>query len=183
MKLIRTAIPDVIAFEPRIFSDQRGFFLESFRLSWLEEALGQKFEFVQDNHSRSYQGVLRGLHYQLEKPQGKWVSVTRGEVYDVAVDLRKASPTFGKWVGVTLSEMNGRTIFIPEGFAHGFLTLSPVADVLYKTTDYYHPASEKIVRWDDPDLAIEWPLSNTPLLSEKDREGAFLKEAAYYGIT
>lgn len=170
MKTIETELPGVFIVEPKVFGDQRGFFYESFnQLEW-EKATGLKTRFVQDNHSRSAKGVLRGLHYQVEQMQGKLVRVVVGEVFDVAVDVRKDSPTFGKWVGVHLSAENKRQLWVPEGLAHGFLVLSEVAEFLYKTTDYYAPEHERAVVWDDPDLAIRWPLDAQPLLSEKDRK-------------
>ena len=175
MKVTPTAIPDVLIIEPKVFGDARGFFYESFNDRAFDEAVGRHVEFVQDNHSRSSKGVLRGLHYQIQQPQGKLVRVARGAVFDVAVDIRKSSPTFGKWVGVELSEDNHRQLWVPPGFAHGFLVLSETADFLYKTTDYYAPAHERCIAWDDPDVGIDWPLEeagiNAPILSEKDRKG------------
>ncbi len=168
MQLRPTAIPDVVVVEPKVFGDARGFFYESFNRRQLEAALGRPLEFVQDNHSRSAKGVLRGLHYQQPKPQGKLVRVVVGEVFDVAVDLRLGSPTFGKWAGEVLSAENKRQLWIPPGFAHGFLVLSEVAEFLYKTTDYYAPEWERGIRWDDPALAIRWPLQGEPTLSAKD---------------
>lgn len=173
MKTTRTAIPDVLILEPRVFGDARGFFFESFNQKVFKEATGLDVNFVQDNHSRSTKGVLRGLHYQIEQPQGKLVRVVRGSVFDVAVDLRKSSPTFGQWVGAELSEENNRQMWVPPGFAHGFLTLSDSADFLYKATDYYAPEFERCVAWDDPVLAIAWPLAGlTPKISAKDQAGA-----------
>lgn len=180
MHIIETAIPDVKMIEPRVFKDDRGFFFESFNQKLMTSILGLPETFVQDNHSYSVQGVLRGLHYQLQRPQGKLVRVTHGDAYDVAVDLRKRSPTFGKWVGVLLSEQNKKMLWIPPGFAHGFLTLSPQADFLYKTTDYYDPASEYTIRWDDPILGIKWPLQNPPNLSIKDSKGLSFAEAPLF---
>jgi dTDP-4-dehydrorhamnose 3,5-epimerase len=181
MQVRPTAIPDVRVVEPRVFGDDRGFFFESFNRRRLEDALGRSLDFVQDNHSLSRRGVLRGLHYQLPHPQGKLVRVTRGEVFDVAVDLRRPSPTFGRWVGERLSAENKRQLWIPEGFAHGFLVLSDAAEFLYKTTDYWHPEHERCVRWDDPALAIDWPLAGiAPLVSAKDAQGVPLAEAAVY---
>ena len=175
MKVTPTAIPDVLIIEPKVFGDARGFFYESFNDRAFDEAVGRHVEFVQDNHSRSSKGVLRGLHYQIQQPQGKLVRVARGAVFDVAVDVRKSSPTFGKWVGVELSEDNHRQLWVPPGFAHGFLVLSETAEFLYKTTDYYAPAHERCIAWDDPDVGIDWPLEeagiNAPILSEKDRKG------------
>lgn len=178
MELRRTSIPDVVVLEPRVFGDARGFFFESFNRRALEAALGRPLDFVQDNHSRSARGVLRGLHYQLPHPQAKLVRVVRGEVFDVAVDLRRGSPTFGRWVGEQLSAQNRRQVFIPEGFAHGFLTLSEDAEFLYKTTDYWHPEAERCVRWDDPALAIAWPdVGAPPVVSAKDAQGLALAAA------
>lgn len=171
------ALSDVLLLEPRVFSDERGFFFESFNERAFEASTGLTRHFVQDNHSRSLQGVLRGLHYQLVHPQGKLVRVGVGEIFDVAVDVRRGSPTFGKWVGVHLSAENKRQLWIPEGYAHGFLTLSDSAEVLYRTTDYYAPELERCIRWDDPDLAIAWPASQAPIMSEKDRRGAWLQDA------
>ena len=171
MNVISTAIPDVKIFEPKVFGDSRGFFLESFNQKVFEEATGLKPHFVQDNHSKSSRGVLRGLHYQ--KPpmeQGKLVRVIQGEVFDVAVDIRKSSPTFGQWVGVHLSAENKRQLWIPEGFAHGFLTLSDTAEFLYKTTNYYSPQHEEAVAWNDPDLNIQWPQVGAVILSAKDEK-------------
>ncbi|ASC64888.1 dTDP-4-dehydrorhamnose 3,5-epimerase [Achromobacter denitrificans] len=177
MKVIPQAIPDVLILEPRVLGDERGFFFESFNQAAFETATGLLPHFVQDNHSRSLKGVLRGLHYQIKQTQGKLMRVCAGEIFDVAVDLRRASPTFGKWVGTVLSAENKRQQWIPAGFAHGFLTLSESAEVLYKTTDYYAPQHERCIRWDDPALAIAWPYEQTPLLSAKDRNGASLSDA------
>lgn len=177
MKAIAQALPEVLLLEPRVFSDERGFFFESFNERTFEAATGLQRHFVQDNHSRSLHGVLRGLHYQLERPQGKLVRVCVGEIFDVAVDVRRASPTFGQWVGAHLSAENKHQMWIPEGYAHGFLTLSESAEVLYRTTDYYAPELERCIRWDDPDLAIAWPGGEAPLLSQKDHHGASLKTA------
>lgn len=169
MKVTPTAIPEVLVIEPHVFGDARGFFYESFNQRAFDEALGRHVEFVQDNHSRSGRGVLRGLHYQIEQPQEKLVRVVRGAVFDVAVDIRKSSPTFGQWVGVELSEENGKQMWVPQGFAHGFLVLSESADFLYKTTDYYAPEHERAIRWDDPSIGIVWPdLGVAPTLSVKD---------------
>ncbi|ENC7191189.1 dTDP-4-dehydrorhamnose 3,5-epimerase [Escherichia coli] len=172
MNVIKTEIPDVLIFGPKVFGDERGFFMESFNQKVFEEAVGRKVEFVQDNHSKSSKGVLRGLHYQLEPyAQGKLVRCVVGEVFDVAVDIRKSSPTFGKWVGVNLSAENKRQLWIPEGFAHGFLVLSEIAEFVYKTTNYYHPESEGCIKWDDSFLMIDWP--NKPIaISEKDKKGS-----------
>jgi dTDP-4-dehydrorhamnose 3,5-epimerase len=181
MNVRPTAIPDVLIVEPRVFGDARGFFFESFNRRRLEAALGRPLEFVQDNHSLSAKGVLRGLHYQLPNAQGKLIRVVRGEVFDVAVDLRRGSPTFGRWVGETLSAESRRQLWIPEGFAHGFLVLSEAAEFLYKTTDYYHPQHEHCLRWDDPDLAIAWPLGGAaPVVSQKDAMGRALRDAVTF---
>lgn len=180
MKIIATEIPDVLIIEPKVFGDERGFFFESFNEKALSEKANIHDKFVQDNHSRSLKGVLRGLHYQLNQTQGKLVRVSLGDVFDVAVDIRKSSPTFGRWVGVTLSAENKRMLWVPEGFAHGFLVLSDVAEFLYKTTDFYDPASERCIRWDDPDLSIAWPEGVIPSLSAKDSQGKTLKEAQVF---
>ncbi|EFA5034840.1 TPA: dTDP-4-dehydrorhamnose 3,5-epimerase [Escherichia coli] len=173
MNVIKTEIPDVLIFEPKVFGDERGFFFESFNQKVFEEAVGRKVEFVQDNHSKSSKGVLRGLHYQLEPyAQGKLVRCVVGEVFDVAVDIRKSSPTFGKWVGVNLSAENKRQLWIPEGFAHGFLVLSETAEFVYKTTNYYYSESDRGIIWNDPMLKIQWPLEVEPILSEKDQKQA-----------
>lgn len=173
----RTAIPDVILFEPRVFGDDRGFFFESFNESVFAEAVGERFQFVQDNHSRSSCGVLRGLHYQLPpNSQGKLVRVTIGEVFDVAVDIRKDSPTFGRWVGEFLTGSNKRQLWIPPGFAHGFITLSDTADFLYKTTGFYAPSAERCIKWDDAGIGIQWPYDGMPVLSLKDAGGARLED-------
>ena len=177
MKVIETQLPEVWVLEPRVFGDERGFFMESFNQRAFEEATGCRRTFVQDNHSRSRCGVLRGLHYQLEQPQGKLVRVTHGRVFDVAVDLRRSSPNFGRWVGVELSADNNRQLWVPEGFGHGFVVLSDSADFLYKTTDYYHPESERSIRYDDPDLGIEWPQLETLSLSDKDLKGSSFRDA------
>jgi dTDP-4-dehydrorhamnose 3,5-epimerase len=178
MKVIRTAIDDVLILEPKVFGDARGFFFESFNQRAFDAALGCSTRFVQDNHSRSAQGVLRGLHYQIQQPQGKLVRVACGRVFDVAVDLRRSSPSFGRWVGVELSGDNHRLFWVPPGFAHGFVVLSESADFLYKTTDYYAPEFERCIAWNDPDLAIDWPLGGIePRLSEKDRAGRAFREA------
>jgi dTDP-4-dehydrorhamnose 3,5-epimerase len=181
MEVRRTAIPDVVVVEPRVFGDARGFFFESFNRRELEAALGRAVEFVQDNHSLSARGVLRGLHYQLPKPQGKLVRVVRGEVFDVSVDLRRRSPTFGRWVGEALSAANKRQLWIPEGFGHGFLVLSEEAEVLYKTTEYWHPEHERCIRWDDPDLGIAWPaIGGPPTVSAKDAAGRAFRDAPLF---
>lgn len=180
MKVIATAIPEVLIIEPKVFGDARGFFYESFNQQAFNEATGTDHQFVQDNHSRSTRGVLRGLHYQVQQPQGKLVRVARGSVFDVAVDIRKSSPTFGQWVGVELSEDNHRQLWVPPGFAHGFVVLSESADFLYKTTDYYAPAHERCIVWNDPAIGIEWPLSNEPSLSAKDQQGLALAQAEVF---
>ncbi|HXH83935.1 MAG TPA: dTDP-4-dehydrorhamnose 3,5-epimerase [Candidatus Tectomicrobia bacterium] len=180
MNVVRTAIPEVLVLEPRVFGDERGFFLESYNRARLAAAAGITAEFVQDNHSRSRRGVLRGLHYQRKQPQGKLVRVVAGEVFDVAVDIRRSSPTFGKWVGVVLSGENARVAWIPIGFAHGFLVLSESADLLYKTTDYYAPEHERCIAWDDPAIGIHWPLAGEPILSPRDRQGLLLAEAEVF---
>ncbi|MGA8891036.1 MAG: dTDP-4-dehydrorhamnose 3,5-epimerase [Anaeromyxobacteraceae bacterium] len=172
MKITPTRIPDVLVVEPQVFGDARGFFFESFHQRKFEQALGRPVHFVQDNHSRSARGVLRGLHYQLPNPQGKLVRVVEGEILDVAVDVRRDSPTFGKWESDVLSAENKRQLWVPEGFAHGFLVLSDVAQVLYKTTGYYSPQDEQCIRWDDPAIGIPWPLQGAaPILSAKDAAG------------
>ncbi|MDX1365983.1 dTDP-4-dehydrorhamnose 3,5-epimerase [Pseudomonas sp.] len=180
MKVIASKLPEVLILEPKVFGDERGFFYESFNARAFAEATGLSREFVQDNHSRSQRGVLRGLHYQLQQAQGKLVRVTAGEVYDVAVDIRRSSPTFGQWTGVHLSAENKRQLWVPEGFAHGFLVLSEYAEFLYKTTDYYAPAHERCIRWDDPNLAIDWPLDSAPQLSGKDQAGLSLADAEVF---
>lgn len=180
MKVIPTALPEVLILEPKVFGDERGFFYESFNARAFAEATGLNREFVQDNHSRSQRGVLRGLHYQLQQAQGKLVRVTAGEVFDVVVDIRRGSPNFGRWVGVHLSADNKRQLWLPEGFAHGFLVLSEFAEFLYKTTDYYAPAHERCIRWDEPSLAIDWPLSEAPQLSAKDQLGLSLADAELF---
>jgi len=174
------AIPEVILFEPKIFGDDRGFFFESFNQKRFNEATGQSATFVQDNHSRSVRNVLRGLHYQIRQPQGKLVRVASGEVFDVAVDLRRSSPTFGQWVGAVLSAENKKQLWVPEGFAHGFVVLSEAAEFLYKTTDYYAPEHERCIVWNDPTLGIEWPIEGEPVLSGKDAQGARFTAAEVY---
>lgn len=177
MNVIKTDIPDVLIFEPKVFGDDRGFFFESFSQKVFEEAVGRKVEFVQDNHSKSSKGVLRGLHYQLEPyAQGKLVRCIVGEVFDVAVDVRKGSPTFAKWIGVKLSEENKRQLWIPEGFAHGFYVLSSRADFVYKTTKYYAPTHEITLAWDDPDIGVNWTNIHSPVISEKDARGISLRD-------
>lgn len=168
MKATPQSIPEVILFEPKVFGDERGFFFESFNHARFEEAVGRPVRFVQDNHSKSIKGVLRGLHYQVQQAQGKLVRVVQGEVFDVAVDIRRSSPTFGKWVGAHLTAENKHQLWVPEGFAHGFVVLSDSAEFLYKTTDYYAPAHERSILWNDPDLRIQWPISSDPTLSSKD---------------
>lgn len=172
-----TAIPEVIILEPKVFGDERGFFFESFNASAFEKATGLKREFVQDNHSKSAKNVLRGLHYQVRQPQGKLVRVVQGEVFDVAVDLRKRSPTFAKWVGVHLSAENKKQLWVPEGFAHGFVVVSETAEFLYKTTDYYAPEYERSLLWSDATLNIQWPTEGEPRLAAKDAAGKPLSEA------
>ncbi len=163
-----TSLPEVLLLQPKVFGDARGFFFESFNARDFEAATGLKRDFVQDNHSRSVKGVLRGLHYQIQHPQGKLVRVTIGEAFDVAVDLRRSSPNFGKWIGVILSAENNTQLWIPEGFAHGFLVVSDSAELLYKTTDYWHPEHERSLLWNDPALGIDWPIDGEPVLSTKD---------------
>ena len=180
MNAQRLAIPDVVLIEPKVFGDDRGFFFESFNHARFEEAIGRPVQFVQDNHSRSAQHVLRGLHYQIQQPQGKLVRVVQGEVFDVAVDLRKRSKTFGQWVGEILSAENKRQLWIPEGFAHGFVVLSDTAEFLYKTTDYYAPAHERCILWNDETLAIHWPAGIQPILSAKDAQGKAFVDAEVF---
>ncbi|MBS0357422.1 MAG: dTDP-4-dehydrorhamnose 3,5-epimerase [Proteobacteria bacterium] len=179
MNVIETRIPGLLILEPKVFGDARGFFMESFNARGFREATGLEVDFVQDNHSRSGKGVLRGLHYQIQQPQGKLVRVVQGRVFDVAVDLRRGSPTFGQWDGVELSEDNHRQLWVPPGFAHGFVVLSETADFLYKTTDYYAPQFERSLAWNDPTVSVEWPLhelDGPPLLSAKDQAGKALAE-------
>lgn len=181
MNVIATALPEVLILEPKVFGDARGFFLESFNQKTFSEVTGTNCTFVQDNHSRSARGVLRGLHYQIRQAQGKLVRVTRGSVYDVAVDIRKGSPNFGKWVGVELSEENQRQLWVPPGFAHGFLVTSESADFLYKTTDYYAPQHERSIAWNDPDIGIAWPVQGLQVqLSAKDSQALPLAQAEVY---
>lgn len=180
MKATPLAIPDVVLIEPKVFGDERGFFFESFNQAQFEEAIGKPVQFVQDNHSRSAKHVLRGLHYQIQQPQGKLVRVVQGEVFDVAVDLRKYSKTFGQWVGEILSAENKRQLWIPEGFAHGFVVLSDTAEFLYKTTDYYAPAHERCMLWNDATLAIHWPAGIQPILSAKDAQGKAFVDAEVF---
>ena len=181
MNVVKTALPEVVIIEPKVFGDARGFFFESFNQRAFDTATGTSYNFVQDNHSRSARGVLRGLHYQIQQPQGKLVRVPRGAVLDVAVDIRRSSPNFGRSVAVELNEDNQRQLWVPPGFAHGFLVLSESADFLYKTTDYYAPAYERCIAWNDPALGIEWPSDITPQLSAKDAMGARLDGAEVFG--
>ncbi|GGI54447.1 dTDP-4-dehydrorhamnose 3,5-epimerase [Oxalicibacterium solurbis] len=180
MNVIRTDIPDVLVVEPKVFGDDRGFFFESFNEARFAEAVGKTVPFVQDNHSRSARGVLRGLHYQIRQPQGKLVRVVTGEVFDVAVDLRKDSATFGRWVGITLSAENKRQMWIPEGFAHGFIVTSDSAEFLYKTTDYWAPEHERCIAWNDPAIGVVWPVDGEPILSDKDKRGVSLADAEVF---
>lgn len=180
MKVTPTRIPEVLILEPNVFGDERGFFMESYNLRDFQEATNWTSPFVQDNHSGSVKKVLRGLHYQIEQPQGKLVRVVSGEIFDVAVDIRESSPTFGQWVGANLSAENKKQMWVPQGFAHGFLVLSDFAEVLYKTTDFYAPEHECCIRWDDPDIGIDWPLEGSPTLSNKDQQGAFLRQARLF---
>jgi dTDP-4-dehydrorhamnose 3,5-epimerase len=180
MKATPLAIPDVVLIEPKVFGDERGFFFESFNQAQFEQAIGKSVQFVQDNHSRSARNVLRGLHYQIQQSQGKLVRVVQGEVFDVAVDLRKSSKTFGQWVGEFLSDDNKRQLWIPEGFAHGFVVLSETAEFLYKTTDSYAPAHERCMLWSDATLAIQWPVGIQPILSAKDAQGKPFNEAEMF---
>lgn len=180
MQAIPQSIPEVVLFEPKVFGDDRGFFFESFNQRVFEAAVGRSVSFVQDNHSRSSRHVLRGLHYQIQQAQGKLVRVVQGEVFDVAVDIRRSSPTFGQWVGAHLSGENKRQLWVPEGFAHGFLVLSDTAEFLYKTTNYYAPEFDRCIVWNDPDIGIRWPGDVQPLLSGKDQAGRSLKTADLY---
>ena len=181
MKVTPTEIPDLLILEPRVFGDDRGFFFESFNARRFAELTGLNPVFVQDNHSRSARGVLRGLHYQIRQAQGKLVRVVAGEVWDVAVDLRRGSPSFGQWQGAHLSADNKRQLWIPEGFAHGFVVLSESAEFLYKTTDYYAPEHQRCIAWNDSDLAIDWCYPGEPVLSDKDRAGGFFRDAELFG--
>src|SRR4051794_4615234 len=176
MRAIPSALPEVVVVEPKVFGDTRGFFFESFNERDFCQATGLDARFVQDNHSRSARGVLRGLHYQIRQPQGKLVRVVRGAVFDVAVDVRRSSPTFGRWVGEVLGEENGRQLWIPPGFAHGFVVLTDSADFLYKATEYYAPEHERCIVWNDPALAIDWRLAEPPVLSARDAQGALLED-------
>ncbi|MBK3505867.1 MULTISPECIES: dTDP-4-dehydrorhamnose 3,5-epimerase [Pseudomonas] len=180
MKVTPLAIADVLLFEPKVFGDDRGFFFESFNHRSFEEAIGRSIQFVQDNHSRSVKGVLRGLHYQTHQTQGKLVRVVQGEVFDVAVDIRRSSATFGQWVGAYLSAENKNQLWVPEGFAHGFVVLSDTAEFLYKTTNYYAPSHERSILWNDPALAIKWPINEPPALSAKDMQGSLLAKAEVF---
>lgn len=180
MNVIKTEIPDVLIIEPNVFGDDRGFFYESYNKQKFEEVISRKCDFVQDNHSLSSQGVLRGLHYQIKHPQGKLVRVVTGSVFDVAVDIRRSSATYGQWVSVELSAENKRQLWIPEGFAHGFLVLSEKAEFLYKTTDYYAPQYERCIQWDDRHLAIDWPVAGEPVVSAKDAQGAAFIDAEVF---
>lgn len=180
MNVLETGIPGLLVLEPKVFGDARGFFMESFNARTFAELTGVKTDFVQDNHSRSGRGVLRGLHYQVQQPQGKLVRVAQGRVFDVAVDLRRSSPTFGKWYGVELSGENHRQFWVPAGFAHGFYVLSESADFLYKTTDYYAPQHERSLAWNDPTVSVQWPLQGEPLLSAKDLAGKPLGECEVF---
>ena len=180
MQVVQTAIPDLLILEPKVFGDDRGFFFESFNQQTFQNLTGVNAQFVQDNHSKSSTNVLRGLHYQIEQAQGKLVRVTAGEVFDVAVDIRRQSATFGKWVGVLLSAENKRQLWVPPGFAHGFVVLKDNTEFLYKTTDYYAPQHERCIRWDDPTIGIEWPMTQAPILSGKDQLGLALSEAEVF---
>lgn len=180
MKITPTSIPDVLIIEPKVFGDERGFFFESFNQAKFEVAIGRQVNFVQDNHSKSAKNVLRGLHYQIQQPQGKLVRVVQGEVFDVAVDIRKSSSTFGKWVGEVLSADNKKQLWVPEGFAHGFVVLSESAEFLYKTTDYYAPEYERSIVWNDPAIAMKWPINGEPILSAKDQQAKTLATAEHF---
>lgn len=180
MQAIQLAIPDVFLLQPKVFGDERGFFFESFNQRQFDQAIGRHVCFVQNNHSRSANNVLRGLHYQIKQPQGKLVRVVTGEVFDVAVDLRRSSPSFGRWVGERLSAENKKQLWVPEGFAHGFVVLSEFAEFLYQTTDYWAPEHERCIIWNDPTLAIEWPIAGEPVLSAKDAQGQLFETAEVY---
>jgi dTDP-4-dehydrorhamnose 3,5-epimerase len=180
MQIIPTAIPDVLIIEPKVFGDERGFFFESYNHKLFQEKTGLTLEFVQDNHSKSKKNVLRGLHYQIIQPQGKLVRAGSGELFDVAVDIRQSSPSFGQWVGCLLSAENKRQLWIPPGFAHGFVVVSDEAELLYKATNYYCPEGDRTILWNDPEIAIEWPLSGEPILSAKDQAGKLLKDAELF---
>lgn len=180
MKVTACAIPGVILLEPKVLGDDRGFFFESFNQARFEAAIGRSVTFVQDNHSRSVKNVLRGLHYQIQQPQGKLVRIVAGTVFDVAVDIRRSSPTFGRWIGEILSAENKRQLWVPEGFAHGFVVLSDTAEFLYKTTAYYAPEHERCIAWNDPTIGIEWPVDGAPVLSAKDQQGKSFVEAEHF---
>ena len=180
MHVIKTEMPDVFIIEPKVFGDERGFFFESFNQKMWQEKTGLTQHFVQHNHSRSARNVLRGLHYQIKQPQGKLVRVVRGEVFDVAVDIRKSSPTFGRWIGAHLSEKNKKQFWVPEGFAHGFVVLSEYAEFIYLATDFYAPEHERAIIWNDPDLAIDWPVAAQPILSEKDQKASLFRDAEVF---
>ena len=180
MKIAATILPEIFVLEPAVHGDERGFFFESFNQKRFEEAIGRKTQFVQDNHSRSVKGVLRGLHYQITQPQAKLIRALQGEIFDVAVDLRRHSATFGKWSGTVLSAENKKQMWVPEGFAHGFVVMSETAEILYKVTDYYAPQHERSLLWNDAAIAIAWPLDGTPILSVKDRVGAPLAQAEVF---
>lgn len=180
MKITPTSIPDVLIIEPKVFGDERGFFFESFNQAKFESFIGRQVNFVQDNHSKSVKNVLRGLHYQIQQPQGKLVRVVQGEVFDVAVDIRKSSPTFGNWVGEHLSADNKKQLWVPEGFAHGFVVLSDTAEFLYKTTDYYAPEYERSIVWNDPTIDVKWPIIGEPILSAKDQQAKTLATAEHF---
>jgi dTDP-4-dehydrorhamnose 3,5-epimerase len=180
LNIIATSIPDVLIIEPKVFGDERGFFFESFNSRQFNEVVGREVQFVQDNHSRSAKNVLRGLHYQIQQPQGKLVRAVQGTVFDVAVDIRKSSPTFGQHVGVELSAENKRMLWVPEGFAHGFVVLSEAAEFLYKTTDYWAPEFERSIAWNDPAIGIQWPIDGAPSLSAKDQAGKLMEQAEHF---
>lgn len=180
MRSFTTNLPGVLVLEPKVWEDGRGFFFESYNQRQFEQSVGVRTTFVQDNHSRSVCNSLHGLHYQIQRPQGKLVRVIAGEIYDVAVDIRRSSPAFGKWLGTKLSAEDKRMLWVPEGFAHGFVVLSEHAEILYKVTDYWAPAHERCIRWDDPDLAIDWPITKDPMLSDKDRAGSSFREAEVF---
>jgi dTDP-4-dehydrorhamnose 3,5-epimerase len=180
VNIVTTEIADVLIIEPKVFGDERGFFFESFNQRRFNELTGTDFQFVQDNHSRSAKNVLRGLHYQIQQPQGKLVRVVQGSVYDVALDIRRSSTTFGQYVGVELSAENKRMLWVPPGFAHGFVVLSETAEFLYKTTDYWAPEFERSIAWNDPTINIQWPIQGEPALSAKDQQGKLLKEAEHF---
>ena len=180
MKATSLAIPDVLLIEPKIYGDDRGFFFESFNKKLFDEAVGRELAFVQDNHSRSVRNVLRGLHYQIQQPQGKLVRVIQGEIFDVAVDIRKSSATYGQWVGEFMSAENKKQLWIPEGFAHGFVVTTETAEVLYKTTDYYAPEYERCIAWNDLEVGVQWPVNEKPLLSTKDAQGMMLSQSEVF---